>query len=154
KLAVLWLGGHFQTLAVNIEQPTMIGAPQSAIFDIAVFQRRAAVRTMLAEQSQSSGLITKQHQLLPENFHRLRNVIEITANANAEPIAAQPLSARRPGAHMRNIGRGDFFPPSFQSLFHRFIASTAIRHKPRTERVAYPGTLNFEPASLFEAVFL
>src|SRR6185503_5094675 len=104
ELAVLGLRRHLHTLAVNVEQPTMIGTTQSAVFDIAVFQRRAAVRTMLAEQTQLAVGIAKQHQLFAKNFDRLRNIVEIASNAYDQPIASKPLSRRRIRTDMGDIG--------------------------------------------------
>ena len=108
KFASLRLSGHFETLAVNIEQPTMVCTPKSPVFNIAIFQRRSAVRTMLAEQSKLSRLIAKQHQLFAENFHRLRNVVEITRDADDEPIAAKPFAGRRAKTNVWNVGESDF----------------------------------------------
>src|SRR6185503_4338312 len=86
ELAVLGLRRHLQTLTVNVEQPTMIRTTQSAVFDIAIFQRRAAVRTMLAEQTELAIGIAKQHEFLTHHLDRLRNVMEIASNANDQPI--------------------------------------------------------------------
>src|SRR5262247_2312762 len=64
KLAVLRLRGHFQTLAANIKQPPVIRAANPAGFDVAVFQRSAAMRAMKAQKTELAEFIAKQHELL------------------------------------------------------------------------------------------
>src|SRR6266576_682856 len=78
KVTVPWLRRHSQTLPANVEQPAMIGTPNPAVLDIAIFQRGAAMRTVLANQAELASLIAKQHQLFTQDFDRHRNVVEIT----------------------------------------------------------------------------
>ena len=95
ELAVLRLRRHFQTLAVNIEEPAMIRTAQSAIFDIAVLQRGAAMRTMLAKQTELAVGIAKQHQILAEHFAPLEECRK--DRAPCRPPANSGETTRRPG---------------------------------------------------------
>src|SRR5882724_7742966 len=119
KLAVLRLRRHLQALTLNIEQPAVVGTTQSAVFDIAIFQRRAAVGTVLAEQPHLAELIAKQDQVFAENFNCPRNVVELLRRSDDNPVAAKPMAARRSWPNVRNIrqGRALF---SLRAYFHRF----------------------------------
>src|SRR5512135_815470 len=85
----------------------MIGTTQSAVFDIAVFQRGAAMRAVLTEESHLAELIPKQEQIFSEDFDGLRNVIKLLGGAHDDPVAAKPLAAWRSRPDVRDIGERD-----------------------------------------------
>ena len=114
KLAVLRLRRHLQALTLNIEQPAVVGTTQSAVLDIAVFQRRAAVGTVLAEQPHLAELIAKQDQVFAEDFDRPRNVVELLCRSDDNPIAAKPIAARRSRPNVRYIRQHNLLYFSFR----------------------------------------
>src|SRR4051812_2188665 len=59
KLAASRFARHRQTLPAKIEQPAVVGAANAAVFDVAVFQRRAAMRAMRTDQTDRALLVTK-----------------------------------------------------------------------------------------------
>jgi hypothetical protein len=83
------------------------------LFDIAVFQRSAAMGTVKTEETDPTLGIAKENQLFPQHFDRLRNIAEISRDANNQPVSAQPLSRGRARSDMRNFGESDFPGPSF-----------------------------------------
>src|SRR4029434_1568975 len=99
---------HFQTLTVNVEQPAMIGTTDAPIFNVTVFQRGAAMRTVFANQTKLASLSAKQHQLFAQDFDSLRNVMEIARRANHHPVAAKPFAGRRAKTNVWNVGESDF----------------------------------------------
>ncbi len=103
KFAVLRFRRHLQTLAVNVEQPAVVSTAQSAVFDVTVFQRRAAMRTVLAEESNFAELIAKQNQIFTENFDRLRNIVKLLRGSDDDPITAKPFAAGSSRSDARNI---------------------------------------------------
>jgi hypothetical protein len=115
KLTLFRLRRHLQALTANVEQPTVVRAAQSAIFDIAVLQRSSAMRAVLAQQSNSAELIAKQDQVFAKDFDRPRNVVELLSRSDHNPIAAKPLATRRTWTHMRYVGQHTFLNFSFRA---------------------------------------
>ena len=112
---------HFQALPLHVEQPTVIRTAEPAVLDVAVFQRRAAMRTMEAEQTERAILIAKQNQLFAEHFDRLRNIAQPARRADDKPMAAKPCAGWSAGADVRQIGNG-----SFLSLLHEIVAELIL----------------------------
>ena len=100
KAAFRRLSRHRQTLAADVEQPAMIGTANAAVFDIAIFQRRAAMGTMESEQTDAAPVIAKQHQLFAEHFDRLGNIAQFAARAHDQPMASKPVAGRRAAAYI------------------------------------------------------
>ena len=73
--------------------------------------------TMLAKQTDLAVGIAKQHQLLAEHLHRLRNVVQFLRRADHQPIAAKPLPGRGSGPDVGNIGNRNFPCLSFLPVF-------------------------------------
>src|SRR5258708_21594239 len=67
---VLRLGRRFQALAARLEQPTVEGATQPAVFQPAERQIGAAMRAMALDQAVTALFIAKQHQILAQQFYR------------------------------------------------------------------------------------
>ena len=72
----------------------MIGTSKSAVLNIAVLQRAAAMGTVQTEQTDGAMVIAKQDQLFAEHSDRLRNIAQITLGADREPMVAKPLAHR------------------------------------------------------------
>src|SRR6185369_5923693 len=100
---VLRFRRHLQTLAVDVEQPAVVSTTQSAVFDVTVFQRRAAMRTVLAKESHFVELIAKQDQIFAEDFDRLRNIIKLLRGSDDEPITAKPFTSGSSRSDARNV---------------------------------------------------
>ena len=57
------LEGLLQTISLDVIKPTMIEAPYSFFFDVAVFQRAAAMRTVQPDEPEPALSIPEEHQL-------------------------------------------------------------------------------------------
>jgi hypothetical protein len=66
------LAGLFETPPINIVKPTVIEAPQAAVFDPTVAQIRAPMRTVNSQQSHAILFIAEQNQIFAENFNAER----------------------------------------------------------------------------------
>jgi hypothetical protein len=58
--------GHVDTIAVDVEFPTMIGATQTALLVAAPEEKRTTVRTVSLDDRGSGFAIAKRHQILAE----------------------------------------------------------------------------------------
>jgi hypothetical protein len=68
KLAAGRFARHGQTLPPKVEQPAVVGTANATVFDITVFQRRAAMRAMRADQTDVAVLIAKQDKLFTQDL--------------------------------------------------------------------------------------
>src|SRR6185312_158048 len=76
-----------EAIAFSIEMPAVIRAAQSAIFDVAVREIGAAMRTMPVEQAVMAALILIERQILTHQPHRLgRLLIEFAGARDWPPI--------------------------------------------------------------------
>ena len=114
EFTLLGLPRHCQTLAVNVEQPAMVGTANTAIFDVAVFQGGAAMRAALANQTERAVGIAKQNQILAQNSHRLRDVVQFLSRADDQPVTAKPFPRRRSRTDVGDIRDRNF------SVFYSF----------------------------------
>src|SRR5260370_42669828 len=63
---------HLDALAVRRVFPSMVGAAQPVCFDAAEVERREAMRTIGADETDSAGARAKEHQVLAEEPHAQR----------------------------------------------------------------------------------
>src|ERR1044071_8067549 len=118
KVAVLGLGRHFQALPPDVEQPAVIGATNSTVFDFAVLQRSASMRAMKSQQTELSIGITKEHKLFAQDFESLRYVVEVAIDADRNPVTAEPFSRRCARPNVRNIRKSNLIGVLFGSSRH------------------------------------
>ena len=81
----------------------MIGTAQAAVFNVAVFQRCAAMRTVKPEQAELAELIAKQDQIFAQHFDRLGYIVKIARDADDHPVAPKPFTTWRARSDMRDI---------------------------------------------------
>ena len=93
--AAFGLGGSFQALAVDVEQPAMEQAAQAAVFEAAVGEIGAAMRAVAVEQAVAAALVAEQHEVLAQHAHRLGRPLAGAARRRAPPDANSAASARR-----------------------------------------------------------
>jgi hypothetical protein len=81
----------------------MVGAAYAVLFYSTVLQRSATVRAVAVEQAKMTGKITKQHQLLAEDFDRNRNVPHLFRQSHRPPETSQVIASEGARAHVRYI---------------------------------------------------
>ena len=91
------LRGLLQTIAVHVVKPAVITATYAVFFDPAVFQRRAAMRTMQRNQPEMSLSVTKQHELFRQqcDLYRRRLAFHRIAERHRPPVTPEHLPGRR-----------------------------------------------------------
>ena len=97
------LGRLLQAVARDVVEPAVVRAADAALLDVAVLQRRAAVGAVPADEAQLPREVPEQHQVLPQHPHRPGDVVQLLLRANREPVAPQPLAARRAASHPRYV---------------------------------------------------
>ena len=97
------LGRLLQAVARDVVEPAVVRAADAAFLDVAVFERRPAVRAALADEAQPALTVTEEHQVLAQDAHRVRDVVQLRLGAHREPVAPQPLPARRAAPHARDV---------------------------------------------------
>ena len=97
QIAVVRLGRRLQALAVDVEQPAVKRATQSAVLEPPVGEIGAAMRTMAADQPVAALVVLEGDQVLAEEPHRLDR-----------PVAGQFIDQRRrlPVAPHQRAGGG------------------------------------------------
>ncbi len=75
QVAVVRLGRRLQALAVDVEQPAVKRAAQTAVFQPAVGQVGAAMRTTAADQAVAAFVVLEDHQVLAEQPHRFHRAV-------------------------------------------------------------------------------
>jgi hypothetical protein len=80
-----------QALAVDIEQPAMKCAPQTAILETSIGKIGAAVRTSSAKQSTPPSLVSEDYKIFAKQPHWLYRAVaaEFVDQRSRLPIAAQ-----------------------------------------------------------------
>ena len=81
----------------------MVRAADAALLDVAVFQGRAAVGAVLPDEAQAPLEIAEQHQVLAQHPHGPGDVVQLLLRAHREPVAPQPLAARRAPPDARDV---------------------------------------------------
>src|SRR6185437_4450742 len=66
KCALRWLAGCLENLSINVVEPAVIAAAQAAVFDMAEFERSAAMRATKREQSDSAPIVAKDYQIFAQ----------------------------------------------------------------------------------------
>jgi hypothetical protein len=64
KLFVRRLAGLFQTISINVIEPTVIKTTESTVLDSAVAQIGPAMRTMQPQQTGSAPIVAKKDEIL------------------------------------------------------------------------------------------
>src|SRR6267142_2484478 len=95
--AIAGLGRLFQTIALNIVEPTMITTANPIVLDAAIFERRTAMRTMERDESELSRSIAKQRKLFRQQLHFDRRAFGFHrfAERHRPPVTAQHRARRR-----------------------------------------------------------
>ena len=124
-------GGSLQAAAVGRELPAVEGAADAVALVPCETQIGTAVRAVAVEQTPGTCGIAKQHQILPQQAHRLERAtghawvepgVELIDQRRRLPIAAQQLAAAGAGAdagdqivlcglHLSQQSRGRHGPP-------------------------------------------
>ena len=97
------LAGRFQDGAVHVEQPAMVAAPDAALGDDPVLQRRPAVAAMLVQQAEPPGEIPEQHQLLAQHPDEDGTLPDLLAHRHRHPEAPEVFAARGMRAGMGQL---------------------------------------------------
>ena len=92
--AVRRLAGHLENRSVHVEQPAVVAAPDSALRDDAVLERRAPVTAVPVEQAEPPREIAEQHQLLAEHGNRGGVLSELLDHRHRNPEPPEVLAAR------------------------------------------------------------
>ena len=97
EVAVVGLGRRLQACAVDVEQPAVERAAQSAVFQPPVGQVGAAMRAMAADQAVAAPVVLEGDEVFAKQPHRLDR-----------PVAGQLIDQRRrlPVAPHQRAGRG------------------------------------------------
>jgi hypothetical protein len=69
------LAGRLEDGPVRREQPAVVAASYSPGVDQPVLERRATMRTMQFQQTDSAALFAKHHQFLAEDLHRMGQIL-------------------------------------------------------------------------------
>ena len=106
------LARGFEDHPVDVEQPSVVAAADSALRDDAELERRAAVAAVPVQNRDAPLQIPEHDEVLAEDPHRERHVAELRGERHRLPVAAKQLAARRPGADVgqllvfgRNVGQ-------------------------------------------------
>ena len=104
QCAASGLGRGFDALARHVELPAMKGTAQTIAFVAAKGQVSASVRAIAVEQTVVALRVAKQHQVLPQNAHRLDGAnrhariergVEFVHQGDGLPVVAHHRAARR-----------------------------------------------------------
>src|SRR6476661_6848493 len=99
EIAVVRFGRSFEALAVDIEQPAVKRATQTAILQTTVCEISAAMRTTTADQSVATAFVPEDDKVLTQQAHRFNGTIagQFINQCRRLPIAPQQASRRRAG---------------------------------------------------------
>ena len=102
--AAFRLGRRLQALAGDVEQPAVKRAAQSAVFQPAIGEIGAAMRTAALDQPIAALLVAKHHEIFAEQAHRLDRPVagEFVDQGGGLPVAAHQHARGRIGS-----GSGD-----------------------------------------------
>src|SRR5689334_1864923 len=92
--------GRLEDRPVRSEQPAMVTASYPVGVDQPILQRRAAMRTMQLQQTDSAAPVAKRHQFLAEDRDAIGQVLQFVGEADRLPRAAQIFAAWCIGADM------------------------------------------------------
>src|SRR6185437_9535501 len=80
-------------------QPAVVIAAQSARLDIAIAEVGAAMPAMPVDEAPTPAEILVEHEVFAQEPHRLgARPVELGGAGDRQPIAAQEIAHRRPGA--------------------------------------------------------
>ena len=92
------LGRHFHHVAVDVEFPAVIEAPQAAFLVAAEGERGVAMRATLGEHAKPALAVAEYDQILAEHARAHRRGIRFRhffRQAGRQPVAAEQLAHRR-----------------------------------------------------------
>ena len=95
------LGWRVEDRAVHIEVPAVIAAADPAFGRNPELERRAAMRAVPMQETEAPRAVAKHHQVLAQEPHRQRRVLELRRDQERVPVAAQVFAARRARANLR-----------------------------------------------------
>src|SRR6185312_9445772 len=109
-LAAFRLTGLIETVAFHIEEPAVIAAADAFILDLAVIERRAAVRAAWIEQARPAFAIAEEDQILAEDADVLRHRSDFFGERDRMPIAAHEFAAGRARPDLGQFGIPGLLP--------------------------------------------
>jgi hypothetical protein len=80
-----------QTVAVDVEQPAVIDAPQPTVFNATVAEVRAPVRAIKTEETHASFVVAEQDKVFAHDPHRAWRSSDwkLAREDNGLPVATQ-----------------------------------------------------------------
>jgi len=106
--AVRWLARCFEDRAVDVEQPTVIAAPDPLIGNQTEFERGAGMGTVKLQEARRAAAVAECHEILTHNPQPPRQILQFLRPDDRLPEAAQILAAGCPRSDPGEllIGRG------------------------------------------------
>ena len=91
-------------LAGLVHHPAVIHAAQAVLLRYAVGEVDAAMRAGALDESERTGLVAVEDEVLAEDANRLGGAfVEFTRGRNRVPVAAHQIAHRRTGADLREL---------------------------------------------------
>ena len=103
-MASLRSGGGLENVAFAVVEPAVVGAGDAALLDAPVDERRAAVRAVVGEQADATGLVLEEDEVLAEEADELRGVLvrELLRDGDGHPVPAEQVARGLAGADQRH----------------------------------------------------
>ena len=128
------LGRRVQELAVDAVVPAVVAADDAAIRDAAELQRGAAVAAVQVQQGTLAGFGAQRHQLLAEDAHLDRQVLQLRRQAHRLPVAPHRLAhgRARPGVGQQAVfGWNLALQVALEAAFRCLHAHGVASYRPR-----------------------
>src|SRR5258708_40292815 len=95
--AIARLSRLFQTIALNVVEPTVITTANPIVLDAAIFERSSSMGTMERDESELSRAIAKQRKLFRQQLHLDRRPFGFHrfAERHRPPVPPQHRTRRR-----------------------------------------------------------
>ena len=87
------LARRLQDGAVDVEVPAVVAAPDAALLDAPVLQRRPPVGAVAVQQSDAATAVPEHHEVLAEDAHGDREVAELRGHGHRQPEPPHVLAA-------------------------------------------------------------
>ena len=88
---------------VHVEQPSVVAAADPALRHDAELERRASVAAVAVQDPDPALQVPEDDEILAEDPHRERHVVELRGERHRLPVATEQLAARRPGADVGEL---------------------------------------------------
>src|SRR5262249_26738036 len=98
------LAGRFEASAVDVVDPAVIAAANTALHRNAVLERRPTMRAVQVQHAQTAAAIAEDHQVLAEDSPQQRRGRETARARHRLQDPPQVLATRCPRAHLRQLG--------------------------------------------------